>query len=115
MSGIEEALIEHWGERCSDFDEGCPTCQAWRELDTLKRSQWQDISTAPKDGTRVDLFGTRNGDPRRFTDARWAPIASWGTGEPTGDFRWMFDAYDVYGEFEFTHWMPLPPAPEAKP
>jgi hypothetical protein len=73
--------------------------------------EWQDISTAPKDGTIVDLFGTRNGHPRRFTDAAWRPIASWGTGEPTDKYRWMFDAFDHYGVFEFTHWMPLPAPP----
>ena len=78
-------------------------------------SEWQDISTAPKDGTRVDLFGSRNGVPRRFPNAKWAPIAAWGTGEPTENFRWMFDDYDVYGDFAFTHWMPIPkpPADEA--
>lgn len=32
---LREAVTEHWGERCADFDPGCPTCQAWAQLDAL--------------------------------------------------------------------------------
>lgn len=32
---IEEAIAEHWGERCAEFAEGCPTCDAWAAFDKL--------------------------------------------------------------------------------
>lgn len=32
---IEEALTEHFGERCPDYEPGCPCCDAWAELDAL--------------------------------------------------------------------------------
>lgn len=35
MKLIEEALIEYYGERCPDFAEGCPCCEAWAEFDAL--------------------------------------------------------------------------------
>lgn len=72
---------------------------------------WQTMDTAQKDGTMVDLWGSRNGTPRRFTEAKWLEIGMWGTGDPTGEFRWVFPAWDMYGEFEFTHWRPLPSPP----
>ncbi len=33
MNKIEEAITEHWGERCKDFAKGCPCCDAWAEYD----------------------------------------------------------------------------------
>lgn len=35
MKLIEEALIEYYGERCPDFADGCPCCEAWAEFDEL--------------------------------------------------------------------------------
>lgn len=35
MSKIEEALIEYFGERCSDFEPECVVCQVWKEWDEL--------------------------------------------------------------------------------
>ena len=32
---IEEAIREHWGERCPDFDPGCLGCLAWKAVDEL--------------------------------------------------------------------------------
>lgn len=32
---VEEAIQEHWGERCPDFEPGCPCCRAWAEYDKL--------------------------------------------------------------------------------
>ncbi len=33
---IKEAIIEYWGERCNGYSEGCPVCEAWKELDALE-------------------------------------------------------------------------------
>lgn len=32
---IVEAIREHWGERCPDFDANCFCCKAWAEYDRL--------------------------------------------------------------------------------
>jgi hypothetical protein len=32
---VEEAITHHWGERCDDYEEGCPVCDAWHEYDAL--------------------------------------------------------------------------------
>lgn len=34
---VAEAVAEHWGERCPDFESGCPCCRAWAEFDQIER------------------------------------------------------------------------------
>lgn len=36
MTDIEEAITEHWGKRCPDFDPNCHCCKAWAEYDRLR-------------------------------------------------------------------------------
>lgn len=33
---VQEAMTDYWGERCSDHEAECPTCQAWGEYSTMK-------------------------------------------------------------------------------
>jgi len=35
MNLIEQALTEHWGPKCSEYEEGCIVCDAWREYENL--------------------------------------------------------------------------------
>ena len=35
MNLIEEALTGHWGPKCSEYEEGCVVCDAWREYENL--------------------------------------------------------------------------------
>jgi hypothetical protein len=28
-------MLEYWGERCEDYEEGCVVCDAWCEYDNL--------------------------------------------------------------------------------
>ena len=35
MNLVEEAMTAHWGEKCDDYEEGCPVCDAWREYENL--------------------------------------------------------------------------------
>ena len=35
MNLIEEALTGHWGPKCSEYEEGCIVCDAWRECENL--------------------------------------------------------------------------------
>lgn len=59
---------------------------------------WQDISTAPKDGTKV--LGWAEGD---YTVVEWSSGGYWTLSE--------CGAYASDGEWWPTHWMPLPAAP----
>jgi hypothetical protein len=52
MNLVEEAITAHWGEKCDDYEQGCPVCDAWREYEnlvaygeTLKKS----FTEVPKD------------------------------------------------------------------
>jgi len=66
--------------------------------------EWMDIKTAPRDGTRIDIWA--NG--RRRADAYWGKRRSW-----TGSEECCWHPYDGMNENppEPTHWMPLPPPP----
>jgi hypothetical protein len=33
---IEDAITEHFGERCPDYMWGCTVCAAWKQYDTLR-------------------------------------------------------------------------------
>ena len=35
MNLVEEAITGHWGERCDEYEQGCPVCDAWHEYDNL--------------------------------------------------------------------------------
>lgn len=35
MNLIEQAIKGHWGERCTEHQDGCPVCDAWREYENL--------------------------------------------------------------------------------
>lgn len=48
MDVLEVAIIETFGERCSDFDESCPCCQAWLELDKLRACRTSLKLSLPK-------------------------------------------------------------------
>ena len=71
---------------------------------------WQSIETALKDGTKIDLFGTRNGKPKRFPDAHWGEKCF--GGQSLNTFCWHHPSKDIYGDFEYTHWMHRPELPE---
>jgi hypothetical protein len=32
---IHEAVQFFWGERCPEHEDGCPTCEAWKQYDQL--------------------------------------------------------------------------------
>ncbi|WP_296205291.1 DUF551 domain-containing protein, partial [uncultured Hyphomicrobium sp.] len=75
---------------------------------------WQDISTAPKDGTYVDIWGV-NPAGRRFPGVRWT---DWPPVGAVDGFTWreergvpVVDHADAVA----TNWMALPSAPGAPP
>jgi hypothetical protein len=76
----------------------------------LQADGWRDISSAPRDGTRV-LLMLRGPKPPEMI-ARWAQ--EWTTEEGDDAFEWVNDEDDaIYGTP--THWAPLPPPPGEKP
>ena len=32
---VHEAVQFYWGERCPEHEDGCPTCEAWKQYDQL--------------------------------------------------------------------------------
>ena len=89
--------------------------------------QWQDIATAPKDGTSIFIY-------RKDWDC--APVAQWmdypsnPVLDASGDYSWMQGwghdtMFFCVGEEDYwlgwdgdpmpTHWMPLPTSPEPAP
>lgn len=73
-------------------------------------SKWQPIETAPRDGRQVLLSGSWDG--RAWVWQGWFDHED-ERGWFAAGSHWT-DAYD--GSLEHpTHWMPLPPPPEAKP
>lgn len=86
---------------------------------------WQDISTAPKDGTWVQAWRT----PPSFTGGRWEPLVYVRWDDEEESWVWPCDMFEVftvrgreladmaiadddyYSSPDFTHWMPLPHPP----
>ena len=72
-------------------------------------NNWQDIASAPKDGTVIDLW-TYNGE--RWTDAFWHNgLGIWA-------MRWagLKGAHGwIIPNGQPTHWMPLPAPPKPDP
>lgn len=69
--------------------------------------RWQEIETAPKDGTRILVFAgphplIRGGESR-------VSVAKWGSVNDSDD-GWVRDNIGVFGE-PVLFWMPLPPSP----
>ena len=58
MSPVEAAIYHVWGERCSDFEPGCPCCRAWAEHDQITK-------------LRVALTQIRDAGPMTLDDQRW--------------------------------------------
>lgn len=76
--------------------------------------EWQDISSAPKDGTQILVFTQWAGDEIFSEPFDSVQIAYWDEGNLTDDY-WHRDAgWELEKIGEPTHWMPLPPAPQEK-
>jgi hypothetical protein len=76
-------------------------------------SDWQDIATAPKDGSAILIFQSQKPsfatamDGQKFDDPRYA-IGYWRVWEDGA--KWMWGNRNC-GEVSPTHWMPLPSPP----
>jgi len=87
---------------------------ALRRIDGLNAQHegWQPIETAPKDGTVVLLLSPEGEDEGHWEEVRYCVL-----GSPQGAFGagWVDSTNNlpIYAEFEPTHWMPLPAAPDS--
>jgi hypothetical protein len=110
------------------YEHRCEKCERilWGKLmDEPVRSDWRPIETAPKDGTKVDLFYAY---PRGRTidcmwrqggvygDGRWIWLKPTWTSQPGLGIDWHLaqeSDWEVcsYPNMEPTHWMPTPLPP----
>jgi hypothetical protein len=83
-------------------------------LDTIQQGHWQPIESAPKDGTRIDLWVVRLSSSGKHHDEHRAPEAYWDCERERWRCKWLtangYPAFDKH--YTTTHWMPLPPPPE---
>jgi hypothetical protein len=57
MNLIEEALTGHWGPKCSEYEQGCVVCDAWREYENLATYGETLTKEAQKAFTEVNKDG----------------------------------------------------------
>lgn len=91
---------------------------AHEQQDVAGKRGWQDIASAPKNGTVIDLW---DADVGRLADCRWGhPEHSCGEAGQYCDSDWHGEReswVDItfnarLSDCDLTHWMPLPEAPE---
>lgn len=77
--------------------------------------EWQDISTAPKDGTEVLLFTVYvENDTNLCESFCCCQIGHWEDERLCGLTGTLFEAgWDTPKIGDPSHWMPLPPPPKA--
>jgi hypothetical protein len=79
--------------------------RAREEDGTIESSGWARIDTAPRDGSRIVVWGTQSGlpDSKPFAAiASFDDISGWVAADPTDNMRFQLIP---------THWLPLPPPP----
>lgn len=72
------------------------------------KDAWQDIATAPKDGTRVLVIANRFNDPKSGT---FQEVAVWDSEEGYWGRGTDDDLEEIHPPH---HWQPLPPPPQGK-
>lgn len=112
--GTREALAQTLEEYADNTDLLYPPLKQIRAAAAeLRRSDWQDIATAPKDGTRIDIYATT-----------WRPAFNDFVGERFPNCVWMSGDsmsnrapywLNLHKDWHPTHWQPLPAPPEVTP
>lgn len=75
------------------------------KAELMPKSQWQPMDTAPKDGTRVLVTGSR-----------YLPVAAfYGVYHPNAKGKPEWRVCPSGHRLDPTHWMPLPEPPEVTP
>ncbi len=76
MNPIKRAMLEYWGERCEDYEEGCVVCEAWREYDNLVMDNKIANEMAQKAFTEVPK-DTQFVAPISLTKAQKPTLSEW--------------------------------------
>ena len=103
-----KAEIESLAARLLAAEQAAPKAAPVKAADSAPEdaggANWQDISTAPKDGTRFVAVGNNYG---LYSETQHTCIAQWFRG------CWMeVSDWNEASELKYlTHWMPLPPLP----
>lgn len=88
-----------------------------QEVERLRGAGWRDIESAPKDGTKFMVWADGFEWPEVVFWQDYDPEDAEEIGEP-GYWRYaedlLDDATDSCEPDQWTHWMPLPPAPARK-
>lgn len=87
------------------------------ELPAIKEpSQWQDISTAPKDGTKILAWGVSAGEINGINDEAEACVIFWNGGSSDYQgYEWTVPTTDAYAVwFRPVLWQPITPPDKEK-
>jgi hypothetical protein len=95
---VRANLFEAYNDALAMLDEARAQIEAVKSGGVV----WQDIKSAPRDGTVIDLWA----DDKRWTDCHWTG-ANWFT--PYGIYNCGAEM-ELHGHHP-SHWMPLPPPP----
>jgi hypothetical protein len=88
----DDPSITNLAEECLEAAE--------RSMAEHEAAQWRGIDSAPKDGTRIDLWVVIDGKGRRVCDVLWDSL------------RGLWDEYEKpFLDEEVKYWRPLPPPP----
>ena len=49
---LKESVTEYYGEKCDDYMRGCPCCDAWKELESIKNEAYIDFPESEHNETR---------------------------------------------------------------
>ncbi len=104
-----QTYIEKHKDRHQDLETALLFDAITHAINFMKRFSWQPIASAPRNGTWV-LLWSKSG---------YAIPAFWGYGEDRGHSWFVHSSHGQYAYKSkdknwFTHWMPLPPAPESE-
>jgi len=91
MNLIEEALTGHWGPKCSEYEEGCIVCAAWREYENLVMDNTIANEMAQKSFTDVNKNG-------KFMPPRSLSIAEESIRNRVGKLMKEKDPCTLYGK-----------------
>ncbi len=76
--------------------------------------QWRDIATAPKDGTRVLVYGEFAGEVTRPNGECEMAVWTWTDSSDHEGFNWNVESTSGYAAWlRGICWQPLPPPPPA--
>ena len=75
-------------------------------MSEMSKQEWQDISTAPKDGTPILMFKRPRIYSRPYVWG-YVRICRW-----SGNYWFVAQSGSIDAEENFTHWMPLPEPPK---